>query len=94
MQTDSAYYYLEAGARTRRVLKRLNVLVFHSLLPRSVTPSVPCSERHEVARIMHEGERQGACVDSVLHSPTGTDLVVSSVLLRSDDLPRAQAGTG
>ena len=42
VQTESVYY-LEAGARTLRVLQRLNVLVFHSL-PRSVTPSVPCSE--------------------------------------------------
>ena len=45
-------------------------------------------------RIEHEGERQGACVDKVPHSPTGTDLIASSVLLRLDDLPLAQAGTG
>ena len=102
VQTESACY-LEAGARTCVLVpQHLNVRVFHSLLPRSVTPSVlhapslATSRGSDVMRlhaIVDGCERQGACVDMVPHSPTGTDLVASCVLLRLDDLPLAQAST-
>ena len=73
-------YYLEAGARTRALVpQRLNVRVFHSLLPRSVTPPDERPRTHGLAQfrrpcaghsdVMSLGAQASVCSRSFLLQP-------------------------